>query len=77
MVRTSRYKYLKPVHACLCGKLLAESTEMAWTYVIHHANDMYGGGSETEMSRKFWIRMMIHRNRILAAKNDCIDFIYN
>ena len=77
MMRTSHYKYQKLVHVCLCGKLPAESAEMRWTYVIYHTNDVYSGGSETEMSRRFWIRMMIHRNRILAAKNDCMDFMYN
>jgi len=51
----SHYKCLKLVHGFLCGKLPAKSAEMRWTYVIHHANDVYGGGSETEMSRRFWI----------------------
>jgi len=72
-----RYKYLKLVNGCLCGKLLAESAEMRWTYVIHHANNVYSGGSETEMSRRFWIQMIIHRHCILAAKKDCMDFMYN
>jgi len=76
-VSTSRYKYLKLVHACLCGKLPAESAEMRWTYVIHHANDVYSGGSETEMSRRFWIRMMLHRNDILAVQNESMDSMYN
>jgi hypothetical protein len=51
MVRTSSYKYLKLVYGFLCGKFLAESVEMQWSYVINHVNDMYsGGGSETEIS---------------------------
>ena len=44
MVRTSRYKYLKLEHGCLCGNLPAKRAEMQWTYVIHHANDVYSGG---------------------------------
>jgi len=77
MLRTLGYKYLKLVHGFLCRKLLADSAEMQWTYVIHHANDMYSGGLETEMSRRFWIRMIIHRNGILAARKDCMDFMHN
>ena len=77
MVRTSGYKYIQLVHGFLCGKLLAESAEMRCTYVIHYANDVYSGGSETVMSQRFWIRMIIHRNGILAAKEDCIYFMYN
>jgi len=68
MVRTSGYKYLKLGHWFLCGKLPAASTEMRWTYVIRHADDRFSGGSETEMSRRFWIHTIIHRNSILAAK---------
>jgi len=45
MVRTSGHKYLKLQHGFLCGKLPVKSAEMQCTYVIHHANDMYGGGS--------------------------------
>jgi len=77
MLRTSHYKYQKLVHGLLSGKLPAESAEMRWTSVIQHANYVYGGGSETEMSRRFRIRMIIHRNGILAAKNDSMDFMYN
>jgi len=75
MVRTSGYKYLKLVHGFLCFKLLAESVETRWTYVIHHANDMYSGGSETEMSRTSWIQMIIHKNGILAANRDGMNFL--
>ena len=77
MVRTSGYKYLKLVHGLFCCKLPIKSAEMSWTYVIHHADDVYSGGSETEMSRRFGIRMIIHTNCILAARNDCMDFMYN
>ena len=77
MVRTSRYKYLKLEHGYLCGKLPAESAEMRWTYFIHHAYDMYSGGAETEMSRRFWIRKITHRNGVMAGKKECTDFIYN
>jgi len=77
MVRTSGYKYLKLGHGFLSVKLPAERTETGSTYIIHHANDVYGGGSETEMSRRFWIQMIIHRNGILAAKKDCMDYMYN
>jgi len=77
MVRTSCDKYLQLVHGLLCCKLAAESAEMRWTYVILHANDVYGRGSETEMSRRFWIQTIIHGNGILAAKKDCIDLMPN
>jgi len=77
MMRMLQYTYLKLAHGFLWSKLLAESAETRWTYVISHANDMYGGGSETGMSRRFWIRMIIHRNGIPAAKQDCMDFMYN
>jgi len=76
-MRTLGYKYLKLVRRFLCGKLPAESADMRWTYIIHHANDVYSGGSETEMSGRFRIQMIIHRNGILAAKKDCMDFMYN
>jgi len=77
MVMTSGYKYLKLVHGLLCGKMPAESSAMRWTHVIHHSNDVYSGGSETEMSQRFWIRMIIHRNGILAAKKGSMDRMYN
>jgi len=68
MVRTLRYRFLKPVYGFLCGKLMAKSAKMRWTYVIHHANDVYSGGPEAAMTRRFWIRMIIHRNGRLTAK---------
>jgi len=71
MPRTSSNKFQNLVHLFLGGKLPAERAEMRWTYVIHHGNDIYRGGSETEMSRRFWIRMTIHRNGILAPKKNC------
>ena len=77
MVKTLGYQYLKLVHGYLSGKLPAESTETQWTYVILHANAVYSGGSETEMSRRFWIQRIIHRTGILAANTECKDFIYN
>ena len=77
MVRTLCYKYLKSLHGFLCGELPAESAESRWTYIIDHATDVNIGGSGTEMTRRFQIRMIIHRNGILAAKNDCMDFMYN
>jgi len=52
MVRKSGYKYLKLVHGVLCHKLLAESVDTRWTYVIDHVNNVYSGGSETEISRR-------------------------
>jgi len=60
MVRKSDYKYLKVVNGVLCGKLPAESVEMRLTYVIDHVNDLYIGGSETEISRRSWIQMILH-----------------
>jgi len=77
MVRTSRYKYLELVHGCLCGILPAGSAEMRWTYVMHHANNVYSDGSETGMTQRFWNRMMIRTNGILAAKADGVDFMYS
>ena len=50
MVKTLRYKYVKPVHGSLRGKLQGKSAEMRWTYIIHHAKDVYSDGSDTEMS---------------------------
>ena len=76
-MRTSGIKYQKLVHGLFGAKLIAESAETRWAYVSHNANDMYSAGSETEMSRRFWIQMIIHRNGILAAKKDCMDFLYN
>jgi len=60
MVRKSGYKYLKLVHGGLCGKLPAERVETRWTYIIDHVNDVYSGGSETEISRRSWIQMIFH-----------------
>jgi hypothetical protein len=60
MVRKSGYKYQKLVHGVLCRKLLAESVETQWTYIVDHANEVYGGGSETEISRRSWIQMILH-----------------
>jgi hypothetical protein len=77
MVRMSGYKYLKLAHGFSCRKFPAKSAEMRWTYIIHHANDMYSGGSETEISRRSWIQTTIHRNYILAANKDCMHFLYN
>ena len=50
MVRKSGYKYLKLVHEVLCRKLPAESVETRWSCIIDQVNDMYSGGSETEIS---------------------------
>jgi hypothetical protein len=50
MVSKSGYKYQKQVQGVLCHKLPAESIETRWTYVIDHVNDVYSGGSETEIS---------------------------
>jgi hypothetical protein len=77
MVRKSGYNYLKLVHGVLCCKLLGESIERRWTYIINHVNDVYSGGSETEISRRSWIQMILHRNRILAAYRGCMHFLYN
>jgi hypothetical protein len=74
MVRTSGYKYLKIVYGFLRSKLLAESVETRWCYVGNHVNDVYSGGSYTEMSRRSWIQMIIHRNCILAANRGYMHF---
>jgi len=77
MVRTSGYKYLKLMQGLLCGKLSAESADMRCAYVIDYANDLYSGGSETEMSRRYWIQMTIYSSTILAPKIDCMHLMYN
>jgi len=77
MVRTLGYKYPELVHGFLCRELSAESAETQWIYVSHHANAMYCGCSETEISQRSLIPIMIHRNGILAANNDCMQFLYN
>jgi len=77
MLRTSGYKYLKLVDVILCREIPAKSVEMRWTYIICHANDVYSGGSETKMSQRSWIQMIIHRNGMLAAKRDYMHFLYN
>ena len=76
LVKTSYYKYINLVHGVSCSEGPAESAGMRLTYVIHHANDVSSGGSETHMSRTFWIQMIIHRNGILAGKNDCMDVMH-
>jgi hypothetical protein len=77
MVSKSGYKYLKQVRRVLCHKLPAESVEMRWTYVIHHVNDMYCRGSETEISRRSCNHIILHRNCMLAANRGCRHFLYN
>jgi len=53
MVRQSGCIFLKLVDGLLCCKLLAESTEMQWTYITHHSDDVYSGRSEIERSQGF------------------------
>jgi len=65
------------VNAFVYGKLPAKSAETQWIYVIDPANEMNSGGSETEMSRRSCIQMVIHRHGILAANEDCMQFLYN
>jgi len=67
MVRKAGYKYLKLVHGVLCRELPAKSVETRWTYVINNVNNMYCVGSETVISRRSSIQMILHRNCILAA----------
>jgi len=77
MARTLGYKCLKLVHGFSWSILPTESADTRWTYINHHPNDVYSGGSETEMSPRFWIHMIIHRNSLLAAKKDCMNLMYN
>jgi len=72
-VTTSGYKYRKLVCRLLFCEGPAESAKMWWIYVIRHPNDMYSGGSETEISQRSWIQKIIHRNGILAANIDCMQ----
>jgi len=60
MGRMSGYKHLKLVHGFLCRKLPAESVEAQWSYVINCVNVVYSGGSETEISRRSSIEMILH-----------------
>jgi hypothetical protein len=73
----SGYKYLILVLGFLCHKLPAESVEMRLCCVIFHVNDVYSGGSETEISRRSWIEMILPKNRILAINRGCMHFLYN
>jgi len=77
MVRTSGDTYVNLVHGILCRELPAESFETRWKYIINHVHDLYSGGSETVMSRRSWIQMIIHRNCILAANKGCMHFLYD
>jgi hypothetical protein len=77
MLRTSGYNYLKLMNGVLCRKLPAESIEIRLTYVINDVNDVYCGGSQTEISRRSWIQMILHRNCILAANRGCMHYLYN
>jgi hypothetical protein len=77
MVRTSGNKYRKLVRGFLYCKLMAERAKMRWICVIRHANDMYCGGLETEISLRSWIQMIIHKNSILAANNNGMQLLYN
>jgi hypothetical protein len=74
MVRMSGYKYLKLVHGFLRRKLPAERVEMRWSYVIIYVKDVNSGGSETEMSRRSRIQMILYRTCILAANRGCMHF---
>jgi hypothetical protein len=74
MVRTSGYKYLKQEYGVLCRKLPAESIESRLSYSINHLNDVYSGGSESEISRRSWIQMILHSTCILAANRGCMHF---
>jgi hypothetical protein len=58
MVRTLGYKYQKLVHEFLCHQLPAESVETRWSNFIYQLNDVYSGGSETEMSPRSWIQII-------------------
>jgi len=77
MVRRLGYKYLQLVNGCLCRELPAESADTQWTYLNHHANDVYSGGSEPEMSQRSWIQTIIQRHGILSANNECNLLFYN
>ena len=71
----SGYKYRKLVHGLCLRKVPAESAQTRSISLIHQANDVYSGGSETELSQRSWIQMIIHKNGILAANKDCMQFL--
>ena len=73
-VRKLGYIYQNLVDGSICCKLMAESVEMWWAYVIHCSDNMYSGGSEIERPRGFWMHMIIHRNNILDINNFCMHF---
>jgi hypothetical protein len=77
MVRISGYEYQNLGHEFLRHKLLAESVEMQWGYVISHVNEGYSGGSELEISRISWIQMLLYGDCILAANRGCMYFWYD
>jgi hypothetical protein len=70
MVTMSGYKYLKRVYGLFCCKSPAESIELRWSYINNHVNDVYSGGSESQICRRSSIHISLHRHGILAA-NRC------
>ena len=76
-VRMSGYIYQELVDGSICRKLPVESAGTGCAYIIHRSDHMYSGGSETERPRSFWMQMIIHRNNLLAVKNDRMHFAYN
>jgi len=69
--------YLKLAERFVYRKLPAKSAATQWTYVIHGSDDVDCSGSETEMSRSFWMQMIIRRNNILDANKDCMHLVFN
>lgn len=76
-MRTLGNIYLKLLNGVLCHKLQAAAVETRGIYVIHHSDEVYSGGPETERSRSFWMQIIMCRNSILAANIDDIDFVYS
>jgi len=68
-VRKLGYINPKLAYKSTYRELPAESAGMCAGYVIHHSDNMYGGGSQIERPRKFWMEMIIHRNDLLVVNN--------
>jgi len=63
------------VDGSVCCKLLAESADTPWSYVIDRTDDMNSGGLNTERTECFWMQVIIHRNGMLAVNNHCMKIV--
>jgi len=68
-VRQSGYTNQKLEWKSTYRDMLAECAGMLASYIIHHSDTVYGGGSEIQRPWRFWMHMIIHRNDWLAVNN--------